>query len=84
MALGDLVYFPPRSGPTLWEIGVPDRTAAEFYVPDPDPRYANKLYLNIDRYEHTCTLGQCITSINNKEGNHIIYILYSKTLCVLN
>jgi rhamnogalacturonan endolyase len=47
--LGDLVFEPPRSGPTLWEIGVPDRTAAEFFVPDADPKYANKLYLNMDK-----------------------------------
>ncbi|TVU25325.1 hypothetical protein EJB05_27817, partial [Eragrostis curvula] len=38
-SVGDLVFEPPRSGPTLWEIGFPDRTAAEFYVPDPDPKY---------------------------------------------
>ncbi|KAK8505130.1 hypothetical protein V6N13_025996 [Hibiscus sabdariffa] len=44
--LGDLVYEPPRDGPTLWEIGVPDRTAAEFYVPDPSPMLINKLYVN--------------------------------------
>ncbi|KAL5844536.1 hypothetical protein ACOSQ3_010590 [Xanthoceras sorbifolium] len=49
--IGDLVYEPPRDGPTLWEIGIPDRSAAEFYVPDPDPRYINKLYVNhSDRY----------------------------------
>ncbi|KAJ0026270.1 hypothetical protein Pint_08522 [Pistacia integerrima] len=49
--LGDLVYEPPRDGPTLWEIGIPDRSAAEFYVPDPNPKYINKLYLNhSDRY----------------------------------
>ncbi|KAL6641955.1 hypothetical protein ACP70R_020136 [Stipagrostis hirtigluma subsp. patula] len=48
--LGDLVFEPPRSGPTLWEIGVPDRTAAEFFVPDADPKYANKLFLNKDKY----------------------------------
>ncbi|KAK9930126.1 hypothetical protein M0R45_027181 [Rubus argutus] len=35
--MGDLVFEPPRDGPTLWEIGIPDRSAAEFYVPDPDP-----------------------------------------------
>ncbi|KAF2283859.1 hypothetical protein GH714_016581 [Hevea brasiliensis] len=34
MELGVLVYEPPRNGPTLWEIGIPDRTAAEFFVPD--------------------------------------------------
>lgn len=36
------VYEPP----TLWEIGVPDRTAFEFYVPDPAPWLQNKLYIN--------------------------------------
>ncbi|XP_050939529.1 probable rhamnogalacturonate lyase B isoform X2 [Cucumis melo] len=46
MDVGDLVYEPPRNGPTLWEIGIPDRSAAEFYIPDPDPKYINKLYVN--------------------------------------
>ncbi|XVF64926.1 hypothetical protein PTKIN_Ptkin09bG0205800 [Pterospermum kingtungense] len=44
--MGNLVYEPPRDGPTLWEIGIPDRTAGEFYIPDPDPQYINKLYVN--------------------------------------
>ncbi|XP_011098603.1 probable rhamnogalacturonate lyase B isoform X3 [Sesamum indicum] len=44
--VGELTYEPPRNGPTLWEIGIPDRTAAEFYVPDPNPMYINKLYVN--------------------------------------
>ena len=44
--LGNLVFEPPRDGPTLWEIGTPDRTAAEFYIPDPDPKYINKLYVD--------------------------------------
>ncbi|KAL4283616.1 hypothetical protein GQ457_16G016320 [Hibiscus cannabinus] len=44
--VGDLIFEPPRNGPTLWEIGIPDRSAAEFYVPDPNPIYINKLYLN--------------------------------------
>ncbi|XP_030480574.2 rhamnogalacturonate lyase B isoform X2 [Cannabis sativa] len=44
--MGQLVYMPPRSGATLWEIGIPDRSAAEFYVPDPNPDYVNKLYVN--------------------------------------
>jgi len=46
ISLGDLVYEPPRDGSTLWEIGVPDRSAAEFYIPDPNPSFVNKLYLN--------------------------------------
>ncbi|XP_040371168.1 probable rhamnogalacturonate lyase B isoform X1 [Rosa chinensis] len=44
--LGNLTYEPPRNGPTLWEIGIPDRSAAEFYVPDPYPTLMNKLYKN--------------------------------------
>ncbi|XP_030542772.1 rhamnogalacturonate lyase-like [Rhodamnia argentea] len=44
--VGELVYEPPRSGPTLWEIGIPDRTASEYYVPDPDLQYINPLYIN--------------------------------------
>lgn len=44
--VGELVYEAPRDGPTLWEIGIPDRSAAEFYVPDPNPKYINKLYVN--------------------------------------
>lgn len=39
--LGDLVFEPPRDGPTLWEIGIPDRSAAEYYIPDPDQMYNN-------------------------------------------
>ncbi|XP_041018457.1 probable rhamnogalacturonate lyase B [Juglans microcarpa x Juglans regia] len=51
--MGDLVYEPPRDGPTLWEIGIPDRSAAEFYVPDPDPKYINKLFIDHpDRFRH--------------------------------
>ncbi|KAK9271338.1 hypothetical protein L1049_026928 [Liquidambar formosana] len=44
--MGGLVHEPPRDGPTLWEIGIPDRSAAEFYIPDPNPKYINKLYVN--------------------------------------
>ncbi|KAE8658678.1 Rhamnogalacturonate lyase family protein [Hibiscus syriacus] len=49
--VGDLISEPPRDGPTLCEIGIPDRSAAEFCIPDPDPNYINKLYVNHpDRY----------------------------------
>ncbi|KAL1569705.1 rhamnogalacturonan endolyase [Salvia divinorum] len=34
-----LVFDPPRNGPTLWEIGIPDRSAAEFFIPDPNPKF---------------------------------------------
>ncbi|KAL3628094.1 hypothetical protein CASFOL_028196 [Castilleja foliolosa] len=33
----NIVFEPPREGATLWEIGIPDRTAAEFFIPDPSP-----------------------------------------------
>lgn len=42
----DIVFEPPRDGPTLWEIGIPDRSAAEFYVPDPNPKFINKLFID--------------------------------------
>lgn len=55
ISMGDMIYKPPRNGPTLWEIGIPDRTAAEFYIPDPDPKYINKLYVNHpDRLVELC------------------------------
>ncbi|KAG4992166.1 hypothetical protein JHK87_025623 [Glycine soja] len=44
--LNSLVYNPPRNGPTLWEIGIPDRSAAEFYMPDPNPKLVNRLFQN--------------------------------------
>ncbi|CAI9758172.1 unnamed protein product [Fraxinus pennsylvanica] len=44
--LYNLVYDPPRNGPTLWEIGIPDWTAAEYFVPDPNPTLMNQLYIN--------------------------------------
>ncbi|KAF8017451.1 hypothetical protein BT93_H2585 [Corymbia citriodora subsp. variegata] len=44
--LPGLVFSPPRFGPTLWEIGIPDRTAAEFYVPLPNPWLMNKVFRN--------------------------------------
>lgn len=48
--VGELVYEPPRDGPTLWEIGIPDRSAREFFVPDPDPKLVNKLYIDHDTF----------------------------------
>ncbi|TYJ47093.1 hypothetical protein E1A91_A02G163800v1 [Gossypium mustelinum] len=41
--LDTLIYDPPRNGPTLWEIGIPDRTAAEFFIPEPYPQYVNSI-----------------------------------------
>ncbi|XP_057418464.1 uncharacterized protein LOC130712662 [Lotus japonicus] len=43
--LGSLMFNPPRNGPTIWEIGIPDRSAAEFYVPDPYPNLINRVFV---------------------------------------
>ena len=51
--LGVLVYEPPRNGPTLWEIGIPDRTAAEFFVPDTYPTLMNKLFINQSTHKYS-------------------------------
>lgn len=45
-----LTYNAPRNGPTLWEIGYPDRTAAEFYIPEPYPTLINPLYIYNERF----------------------------------
>ncbi|CAN1270655.1 Rhamnogalacturonate lyase [Linum perenne] len=50
--VGDIVYEPPRNGSTLWEIGIPDRTAAEFFIPDANPHYINKLYLHQEKIRY--------------------------------
>ncbi|CAK7349920.1 unnamed protein product [Dovyalis caffra] len=50
--LGLLRYGPPRNGPTLWEIGIPDRSAAEFFVPDPYPTLENRLFNNLTKHKN--------------------------------
>lgn len=75
--MGDLVYEPPRDGPTLWEIGIPDRSAAEFYVPDPDPQYINKLFVNHpdrfrqyglwERYSELYPNGDLVYTVGNSD-----------------
>jgi len=61
--VGDIVFEPPRDGPTLWEIGIPDRSAAEFYVPDPNPKFINKLFI-----DHPDKLVTLPTLGNNKKS----------------
>ncbi|PHT64859.1 hypothetical protein T459_29284 [Capsicum annuum] len=45
-ALGQIIFEAIRNGPPLWEIGFPDRSAAEFFIPDPLPGFENHLYTN--------------------------------------
>ncbi|XP_019177215.1 PREDICTED: probable rhamnogalacturonate lyase B isoform X2 [Ipomoea nil] len=47
--VGDLVFTPLKNGTTVWEIGIPDRSAAEFFIPEPAPDLKN--YLLSDRTE---------------------------------
>ncbi|KAL0379039.1 UNVERIFIED_CONTAM: hypothetical protein Sradi_3209400, partial [Sesamum radiatum] len=35
----NMVFKAPRKGATLWEIGIPDRSATEFFIPDPSPKF---------------------------------------------
>ncbi|XP_042019051.1 rhamnogalacturonate lyase-like [Salvia splendens] len=47
----NLVFDPPRNGPTLWEIGIPDRSAVEFFIPDPNPKFKLHPYkLSIQKF----------------------------------
>ncbi|PHT30957.1 hypothetical protein CQW23_27294 [Capsicum baccatum] len=45
-ALGQIIFEAIRNSPTLWKIGFPDRSAAEFFIPDPLPGFENHLYTN--------------------------------------
>ncbi|CAL1397592.1 unnamed protein product [Linum trigynum] len=62
--LGDLVYVPPRDGPTMWDIGFPDRTASGYYVPDVSPIYANRLFLNSQEKFRQYGLWDRYTDVN--------------------
>ncbi|KAK1307718.1 hypothetical protein QJS10_CPA09g00741 [Acorus calamus] len=44
--LGNMTYVSHRDGATAWKIGFPDRTAMGFFVPDPNPNYVDKLFIN--------------------------------------
>ncbi|KAF2304927.1 hypothetical protein GH714_000513 [Hevea brasiliensis] len=43
---GNLTYVPLRDNPTVREIGFPDRTAIGYYIPDMNPAFVNKLFIN--------------------------------------
>ncbi|CAI9111389.1 OLC1v1011607C1 [Oldenlandia corymbosa var. corymbosa] len=71
--LGELIFIPPRNGPTIWEIGIPDRTAAEFYVPDPDLRFVNPLYINHTEKHRQYGLWDRYTDLYPRED--LVYIV---------
>ena len=41
-----LIFEAPRDGKTMWEICIPNRSASKFFIPDPDPKYVNRLFLD--------------------------------------
>lgn len=61
----DVVFDPPRNGVTLWEIGIPDRSAAEFFIPDPNPKYKIHPYkLPVEKFE------------SNSNFNRVVFVLH--------
>ncbi|KAL7142803.1 hypothetical protein ABFS83_08G148900 [Erythranthe nasuta] len=64
--IGNITYVPPRDGPTIWEIGFPDRTAQDYYVPDVNPMYVNKLFLNSPEKFRQYGLWDRYTDVNPK------------------
>eukprot|EP00249_Psilotum_nudum_P013398 c24306_g1_i4 orf=1-1167(+) len=69
--LGELIYKPPRDGPTIWEIGIPDRAAAEFFVPDPNPKYINRLFINHPERYHQYGLWERYSELY--PNNDLVY-----------
>ncbi|KAL0332828.1 UNVERIFIED_CONTAM: Copia protein [Sesamum calycinum] len=54
----NVVFEAPRKGATLWEIGVPDRTAAEFFIPNPDPKFKIHKYKRpIEKFDSNETIA---------------------------
>ncbi|XP_057794981.1 probable rhamnogalacturonate lyase B [Salvia miltiorrhiza] len=64
--VGNVRYVAPRDGPTVWEIGYPDRTAAKYFVPDVNPIYVNKLFLNTPEKYRQYGLWDRYTDLNPK------------------
>ena len=65
----------------MWEIGIPDRSAAEFYIPDPNPKYINKLFIN-----HPDRLALVNLTVRNKNylGNRLVFaVMFGEVPTVL-
>eukprot|EP00252_Welwitschia_mirabilis_P026686 TRINITY_DN8830_c0_g1_i1.p1 TRINITY_DN8830_c0_g1~~TRINITY_DN8830_c0_g1_i1.p1 ORF type:complete len:644 (+),score=75.58 TRINITY_DN8830_c0_g1_i1:259-2190(+) len=73
--IGVLIYAPPRDGPTIWEIGIPDRTAGKFFIPDPNPSYINRLFVNHRERFRQYGLWERYSEIF--QNNDLIYIVGS-------
>ncbi|KAL0367889.1 UNVERIFIED_CONTAM: hypothetical protein Scaly_1007800 [Sesamum calycinum] len=47
----NMVFKAPRKGAPLWEIGIPDRSAAEFFIPEPSPKFRiHKYRVEIEKF----------------------------------
>ncbi|KAL0449520.1 UNVERIFIED_CONTAM: hypothetical protein Slati_1508400 [Sesamum latifolium] len=47
----NVIFKAPRKGATLWEIGIPDRSAAEFFIPEPSPKFKiHKYRVEIEKF----------------------------------
>jgi Polysaccharide lyase family 4, domain III len=63
----------------MWEIGVPDRSAAEFFIPDQYPIYMNNLYTNMEKYvvshpdllTSSCEISNFYVTVGNREDQII-------------
>ncbi|XP_021597858.1 probable rhamnogalacturonate lyase B [Manihot esculenta] len=55
--LGNLTYVPRRDGPTVWEIGFPDRTALGYYVPDVNPALSTNCLSIVQRSSGNMACG---------------------------
>jgi hypothetical protein len=81
--LGALTFKPPRAGPTLWEIGVPDRSAAEFFIPNTSQKYVNDLYTSVDKlvssYLNLLTFFFHISTLHLENGD-IKLCIYTTSL----
>ncbi|KAI3915767.1 hypothetical protein MKW92_040113 [Papaver armeniacum] len=60
----DLVFEPPRNGTTLWEIGIPDRTAGEFFIPAQDTWRQYGLW---ERYGEIYPKNDLVYTINSSD-----------------
>lgn len=65
----------------MWEIGIPDRSAAEFYIPDPNPKYINKLFIN---HPDRLALVNLTVSDKNYLGNRLVFaVMFGEVPTVL-
>ncbi|KAF3653575.1 putative receptor-like cytosolic serine/threonine-protein kinase RBK1-like [Capsicum annuum] len=91
-ALGQIIFEAIRNGPPLWEIGFPDRSAAEFFIPDPLPGFENHLYTNTtvhkfrqyglwDRYSDLYPNGDLIYKVGVSDFRKDWFFAHVNSIC---